>query len=245
MSQLSYTQDLVTAFAGMKVDSRYDEVESKLAEEAIAFGRGVGAEAGVINSIRLPKKDNASLLYDADFVSLNSIAVSVNGVAITPVVFATDHDVTAAALAAAINALDNVTCSLDAADTNNRTFLIERTDGAVIAVTTTVTLGASQATGTPTYSADDVFRGIALHTHKATVNGLNRYEQYEPVSVLRKGQAWVETGVAVTADETAYVDATGAIGKFTNVSSGNMVTGGKFRSTVGVAGLAIVEINLP
>ncbi len=57
--------------------------------------------------------------------------------------------------------------------------------------------------------------------------------------------AWVETGVAVTIDEDAYVDvAIGGIGKFTNVSASNLATGGKFRSTVAAAGLALLEIDL-
>ncbi len=90
-------------------------------------------------------------------------------------------------------------------------------------------------------NAGGVFRGIALHIH----NEARKYEEKDTVSVLRKGMAWVETGVAVTIDEDAYVDvAIGGIGKFTNVSASNLATGGKFRSTVAAAGLALLEIDL-
>jgi hypothetical protein len=242
MSQTSYPLNQGVAFAGMKADSRFDEVESFAAEEAIPFGRGVTAEAGDTDSVRLAGKDNAAMLYDADFVTGNSITFVVNGTAITPVVFDTDQATTLAALVAAVDGLAGVSATSLAARTVN----VEMEDGSTITVSSVVTGGASQATGTPTYSADDVFRGISLATQKEqNSSGVVQYEQYEAVSVLRKGVAWVETGVAVTADEDAYIDMTGAIGKFTNVSSGNLATGGKFRSTVAAAGLAKLEINLP
>ena len=166
----------------------------------------------------------------------------VNGTAITPVVFATSQAVTLAALIAAVDGLTGVSAIAGAA----KTVLVEMEDGSTITVSTVVTGGTNQAVGTPTYSADDVFRGISLAIQKEqTLAGVVQYNQYEAVSVLRKGQAWVETSLAVVADETAYLDMTGAIGKFTNSSSGNLATGGKFRSTVAAAGLAVLEINLP
>jgi hypothetical protein len=85
---------------------------------------------------------------------------------------------------------------------------------------------------------------IAVHKEQ-DVNGVVQYKTNDLVNILRKGRIWVETSLAVTADQTAYVDMTGAIGKFTNSSGGNVATGGVFRSTVGTAGLAQLEINLP
>lgn len=245
MSQLSYDRDQSVSFAGMKADARFDEVISRTADNDIPFGSAVGAEAGEVYRCRVFTKDNCSLLYDADFVTSNKINGTVNGVAWTEVDFTTDHDTTAGLVRDAINALAGVTCILDTGDANNRTFLIEMEDGSVITVTTVVTGGASQATGTPTYSSDDVFRGIALAQHKEqTLAGITKYTDKETVSVLKKGTAWVPVSVAVTADDTAYalVDGTG---KFTNASSGNTVTGGKFRSSTSGAGLAKLDINLP
>lgn len=239
--QTSYNLEMGEAYAGMKADSRFDTVESKQALGAIPFGYPVGAEAGNVNQVSTFAKDNCSLLYDADFVASNSIAVTVNGVAITPVVFLTDQATTLALLIAAINALPGVTAIAGGA----RTVLIEMDSGVAITVSTVVTGGVSQATGTPTYTSDNLFRGIALHIHKAPVNGLARYENTESVSVLRQGVAWSEVSVAVTADQDAYVDIAAATAKFTNVSSGNLATGGKFRSTTAGAGIAKVEINLP
>lgn len=241
MSQLSYSETQAAFFAGMKADSRFDEVESKQAAEQIVFGRAVAAEPGNVDSVVLPKNDNATLLFDADFVTSNTIDLKVNGVAIAQVTFATDHDTTAGLVRDAIAALTGVTCILDPLDANNRTFLIE-TDGVIIAVTdVVVAAGASQAGSTVTLSADDVFRGISLHVN----NEAGKYLITDMVSVGRKVIAIVETGVAVVADEAAYVDLSGAIGKFTNVSTNNMATGGFFRSTVAAAGLAALQINLP
>jgi len=241
MSQNSYNADLAPSFAGMKADSRFDLVESLMAVGTINFGRGLAIEAGNTTQVTIPKNDNAKLVFDADFVLDNKINGKVNGEAWTEVDWDTDHDTTAAALVSAIGALSGVTCELDSADVNNRTFLIE-TDGVAITLSdVAVTGGASQAGSTVTYSADDVFRGIALHENNE--NGY--YSDTEPVSVLRQGAVWVDTGVAVTADDDAYIDLSGNIGKFTNVSTNNLATGGKFRSTTAGAGLAIVEINLP
>lgn len=245
MSQTSYSQYMGSAYAGMKADSRFDEVESFAADGAIPFGRGVGAESGNVDTVTLPKKDNAKLVFDADFVTSNKINLKVNGESITEVDFDTDHDTTADALVAAIAALSGVTCSLDSTDTDNRTFDIE-TDGDEITVSdVAVTGGSSQAGSSVTYSGDDIFRGIALAEHKEQdSSGVAQYNDKDAVSVLRKGVAWVETSGAVTADQTAYVDLAGKIGKFTATSTNNMTTGGKFRSTISAAGLAKVEIDL-
>jgi uncharacterized metal-binding protein len=229
------------AFAGMKVDSRFDHVETGQAQGAIPFGYPVGAEAGNTTQVSVMTKDIATLLYDADFVSLNVINGTVNGVAWAPVTFDTDQATTLAALIAAIDAMTGVSAVAGAA----RTVVIEMDDSSTITVTTVVTLGASQATGTPTYSADNVFRGIALHENVVPVAGVAQYVNTASVSVLRQGAAWVECSVAVTADEDAYVDIAAATAKFTNVSSGNIATGGKFRSTLAAAGIAKLEINLP
>lgn len=241
MSQTSYDREMPIAYAGLKADSRFDEVESFAAGEEVGFGRGVAAEAGNVESVVIPRNDNASLLFDADFVTSNTIDLDVNGVSIAQVTFATDHDTTAGLLVTAIAALAGVTCVLDPADANNRTFLIE-TDGVEITVdNVVVAAGASQAGSAVTYSADDVFRGISMHIH----NEAGKYAITETVNVMRKGVVWVDTAVAVTADEVAYVDLANELGKFTNVSTNNMATGGTFRSTVATAGLAKVEINLP
>ncbi len=247
MSQTTVNIDHDEFFPGMKVDSQFDLVESFIAETAINFGRAVGANPGEILKVNQPVKDKAVLLFDADFVTNNVITITVNGIATAGVPFNTDHDTTAADVLTAIQGLAPVTSASISDSPTNREFTIE-TSGVVIAVSETITGGASQATGTPTLSSNDIFRGIALHVHKDATQPLSTnigYKVDDAVNVLRQGKAVVETSIAVVADDAAFVDITGAIGKFTNASSGNLATNGFFRSTVSSAGLAKLEINVP
>lgn len=87
----------------------------------------------------------AILSFSADFVASNSTALSVNGVSITPVVYATSHAATFAALVAAIDGLSSV----ESATGNSTTRLItiiptdQTIDPVIVAATTG---GAGQPT---------------------------------------------------------------------------------------------------
>jgi hypothetical protein len=76
-------------------------------------------------------------------------------------------------------------------------------------------------------------------------NEAGEYSTNEVVDILRKGRIWVETSEAVEADDTAYVDLAAGNGKFCDTSTNNLATGGKFKTSVATAGLAVLEINLP
>jgi len=182
--------------------------------------------------------DTAKVAYDADFVTSNSIAFSVNGVAITPVVFATDHATTMAALIAAVEALTGVEAVLDSTDANGRTLLV-RTRGAACTVVTTVTLGASQAVATITYASGQVFLGVAMFVQKEPVG----YAQYEAVNIIAEGGVYVTPVGNVEANETAYVDNSGAgLGYFTNSAAGAQV-GAVYRSTALSGALAKLWVS--
>lgn len=104
------------------------------------------------------------------------------------------------------------------------------------------------------------FAGIAAFTHKQE-QGFDQsvalgnqsstgaeYRNGDTVNVLRRGRVWVEvTEDTVVAGEAAYVDVTtaGEEGKFTNVSTSNLATGGIFRTAGDTGDLVIVELNLP
>ena len=108
MSQLSYDINTDEAYAGLKVDSRFDTVESKLAQGAIGFGLGVVSGEDAVNQVRDPSYNKTILSQSTDLVSLNSTIVTVNGVAHSAVVFATDDATTMAAIAAEIETDDAV-----------------------------------------------------------------------------------------------------------------------------------------
>lgn len=109
-------------------------------------------------------------------------------------------------------------------------------------------------------SADDeTFVGISVFTH-AQVQGIDltaaegeqystgaEYRDGDAVNVMRKGRVYVEVTDAVTAGADAYVDVVtnGEEGKFTDVSTSNLPTGGVFRTSAASGELAVVEVNLP
>lgn len=236
--QLSYDLNMAAYFAGMIADARYTEKESFQAGEAIPFGRGVAGDTGNYDKAYLPKNDICTLTFDADLIAANVVNGSINGNAIAPVTYGTSHAATMTAVAAAIALLAGVTRAVVSAA---RVITVEMQGITVVASGWAVTSGTSQATITPAYTTDDVFRGVSLHCHN--VGGT--YANKDLMNVGKKGTFVVETSVAVAIDDTVYVDLSGAIGKFTNVSTNNMVTGGKFRSATTGAGLAKADFNNP
>lgn len=58
MSQTSYTIDQPEAFAGMKGDSEFDNIESAAAEGAVGFGLGLEAGTDDVNQVKIPADAN-------------------------------------------------------------------------------------------------------------------------------------------------------------------------------------------
>lgn len=96
----------------------------------------------------------------------------------------------------------------------------------------------------------DTFLGITVFQNKqqVNINGTlgSGYETGSAVSYLTKGVIKVPATVAVNKNQKAYLITTGGdAGKFTNVSTSNIDTGGYFQQTIGAAGLVNVELNNP
>lgn len=109
-------------------------------------------------------KGEEVVVYDANFIALNSITFSVNGEAITPRVYATSHAATITALAADIEALTAVeSARLDPTDPNNRTILVvPATTDVDPTITSVVTLGASQAVMSSSWKASTILPGTPV-----------------------------------------------------------------------------------
>ena len=213
------------------------DVRSGAANAAIDFGAPVFIDVGEDVKVRPFVKDETIVTYDADFVASNSIAASVNGVAITPVVYATSHAATFAALVAALDALSGV----DIVSSNATTRVIRlRTKGTTLTFTSTVTLGASQAVATQQASTSYLFGGVALRTAKNLVSGVARYEAKDPVNVLQEGTVWVTTADAVSSQKAVYLTSAGA---WTDEVTGNILTPYTFRTSTTGAGLAVIEVS--
>lgn len=106
-----------------------------------------------------------------------------------------------------------------------------------------------QTPGTPstvkgTYSAGDIFLGIAIARQWSDSDSVGTYETYDIVNILKKGSIWVQVAAAVsTAPAAGYATSAGL---FTTTASGNYTVGAMFRSNQAtVSGLALVEISAP
>jgi hypothetical protein len=229
-------------------------IKTRNAEQAIEFGRAVvkGISGGV--DVKNIFKSKASLTFDADFVTGNTIDLNVNGVAISQVTFATSHAATFAAVIAAIDALTGISA---VAGTGREILITVDNAASNITISDVVVAGgASQAGSTTVYSSVDTFEGIAAlrHGQPTTIGGDDKYQINDAVNVLTKGVIFVEVVATVAYGDSVYVynDKSNESnqGQFTNASSGNLVvSSAKFVSaatgTTGSPALAKVEINQP
>jgi hypothetical protein len=246
--QTSYDINTDEAYAGLKVDSRFDTVESKLAQGSIGFGLGVMSGQDAVNQVRDPALNKTILSQSTDLVALNSTIVTVNGVAHSAVVFATSDVLTMAAIAAEIATDDAVLSATYPGSGDDITVI--GANGQAISVTAVTTLGAGQPTWSQVQSDQGVFRGISLHKHvEKDANGVAQYVDKAGVDVVRKGLVWMPHVAAATpaVDDTLYINLAIAAeaGKATDVSSGNITTGGKIREVNSTLKLVKAEINLP
>jgi len=264
--QTDYNKYMDESFPGMIVDSyRPRNIKSRAIEESegIDFGLGVVKGTDVALQVALPYSEIATLVFDADIVTGNSIDGKVNGNAITTVPFNTDHDTTMDDLVTELEALDGVSAELTDEAGDNRTvkITVDHTDAAhldqdALLADWAVTGGASQAGIAITYSTEDQFTGVLKHEHKMS-RTLRNVDQFtnnqeskafnkEAGNILDEGMIWVYVTEAVAIDDTAYLIATGANrGKFSKTSAATSIDStGKFKSATSGAGLAKLKIRL-
>lgn len=203
----------------------------------IPFGRAVMAYAGDEVGGFSMKQDQLTLTFSADIITSNSVAITINGVALSATVFATSHNNTMDLIVAKIEAAFPTAVVTLTDATNNRKIQVFIKD-TVMSGSGVVTLGASQATITAGLSSQQVFRGVAMHVQKGYAEEA-KYDENDAMNVLSLGEIWVETTETVQANTPAYIVQSGAdAGKF--ATSGYAI-GGFFRSSVTGAGLARVE----
>lgn len=259
--QTTYSINQSAAVQGMLVsDSLPRTVESCLAKEAITVGTGVVKVIGKDDQVRLAASNTGLITFAGDLITANVVNLKVNGSAIAPVTFLTDHATTMGLLAVAIAALTTYvsTCTVSAA----RVLTVNGIDDTDIAVTDiVVTAGATQTTGTfAAGTRDTTLVGVALLT-QALEGGLPgtttapAYPAKSVVNVLRQGYVWVYSETAFNPDtDTLYMrwqdgGAGKAVGQFRNTTDSSTcyaVPGNfKVRSTLGAAGLMVLELNKP
>lgn len=232
-------------FPGMTARGFVKDAVPGAARQAIAFGAPVFAKEGDEVG-RFPFiADQMTFTYSADFSASNSIAVTANGVSITPVEYGTSHAATFAALVAAIEALAGV--DVVASNATTRTITLRTWSGStatpVVTGATSAVTGGSAVTVAAQFGTSLKLRGVAMHQHKEPLNGLVRYEVKDPVSVMISGRIFVKNADTVVAHKPAYLTATGTWTDETVAGAvSNLSTPYFFRSNVSGAGLALLEV---
>ena len=260
VGQTSYPTEMEIASEGLRADSGFGNVLSPRAAEDIVIGSAVSKVGGVDYQIRLPAQNLATIVLDADLVASNSIAVSVNGVALTPIVFSVDHLTTMGLIATAI-ALEPGIASATVGGASNRTITVVSEQLEVSFINSfVVTLGASQAVATITNTSSDSLYGIALRIQnkmnlyaQTGSNGASPYYEGDCVSMLTKGRVYVVVEDTVTSDDEVWVrfKASGLnvrLGAFRSDSDSGtafQVPNALWRVGATAGNLATLEINLP
>lgn len=249
----------VAASAGQIYDIGFNNVLSPLAAvEPIRVGLGVAKVIGQDMQVRLPHVDIVAVTLSTALTSGASTVVTLNGIALTPVVYASSNADTLTAIAALIAAQDFVASAV-----SNGTDTITITADQGFAVTATfATTGGSAPTWTSAYSNDNVFYGVALYIqNKMNILGVNGsdgalpYQIGDPVPVMTRGRVWVTPENTVTSDSPVYwriapTMSNPQVGGFRSDSDGGtaiLISSNQIRWIIGASagGLAVLDINQP
>lgn len=268
--QNSYPFNMPKGVPGRIADCGFKNTLSPQCLEQIPAAIGVMKPLNVDYGIMLPRNDTASSVFSADLITGNTVNFTVNGVAITPVVYATSHLATMQAIANAIAAIPSVSSAV-VGGASDRTITIISNPGTATAVTVaTVTGGASQATITTTASQSGTFFGVTQQVYNkmnawmpdfgpnlTLSSGLpSPYFAGQVAPTLTQGRIYVVPETVVTSNSPVYmrVAASGAntqLGAFRADADGGSavlipVTQAIWREGNGTVGeIAVLELNIP
>lgn len=221
-------------------------------------GLGVAKVIGQDLQVRLPYQDLAAVLQSAPLSSSNSTVVTLNGLALTPVVYATSNAATMAAIAALIAAQPNIaSATFDGTSTIN--IVADQGYGVTVSF---VTSGGSAVTWTTNYTNDNVFYGVSIYIQ----NKMNLYgpqgsagaAPYIPgdaVSTLTRGRIYVTVNGNVTSDSPVYWQmipsmanpVRGSFGATSDSGNAILLPSNQVRwiTSASAGNLAVLEINQP
>lgn len=260
MPQTSYNFLMTVGVAGELYDIGFNNVLTPVTpiEPSIFPGMGVAKVIGSDYQVRLPHQDIAAVVQSTALVSGNSTVVTLNGLALAPVVFLTSNAVTMGLIASQIAAQPFIASAVyDGSATIN----VQAEQGYAVTITLVTTVG-SVPTWATTYSNDNVFWGVAVYIQ----NKMNLYgpqgsagaAPYIPgdaVPCLTRGRIYVTVENTVTSDSPVYwrfipTISFPQVGTFRSDSdSGNaiLLSNNIVRWIVGASagGLAVLEINQP
>ena len=257
--QLSYNFLMNIGSPGELYDIGFNNVLTPVAAvEQIPIGLGTAKIIGQDMQVRLPHQDIASVALSAPLSAGNSTVVTLNGIALSPVVYATSNAATLAAIAALIAAQPFIA---SATSDGSGVITIDADQGFAVSATF-VTSGGSTVTWTTTYTHDNVFYGVSVYIqNKMNLLGPSGsaggapYFVGDAVPVLTRGRIYVTVENNVTSDSPVYwrmipTLSNPQVGGFRSDSDGGnaiLLSNGIVRwITSATAGnLAVLEINQP
>lgn len=260
MPQLSYNFLMNIGVAGELYDIGFNNVLSPVSaiEPMIFPGQGLAKIIGQDLQVRLPHQGIANVTLSAPLSAANSTVVTLNGIALTPVVYATSNAATLMAIAALIAAQDGIA---SATSNGTDTITINAVQGFPVTATF-VTSSGSAVTWTTVYSNDNVFYGVAvyiqnkmnLYSPQGSV-GPAPYIKGDAVPALTRGRIYVTVENNVTSDSPVYWRITPTlsfplVGGFRSDSdSGNAILLSnnivRWITSASAGNLAVLEINQP
>lgn len=260
MPQLTYNFLMNVGSAGELYDIGFNNVLTPVSSiEEIPVGLGTAKVIGSDYQVRLPHMNVETAVVSTALITANSTVATVNGIALTPVVFATSNAATLAAIAAAIAAQPNVATAVS---NGTDSIVVTADQGFAVTVSLVTTLGASQPTWTVTASTQDIFYGVALYIQNKMnlygvqgSNGASPYFVGDPVPVLTRGRVWVNVENTVTSDSPVYWRVKPSVsnpqvGGFRSDSDGGnaiLIASNQVRWILGATAgnLAVLDINQP
>jgi hypothetical protein len=246
MAERSLYDTPARAIAGQKCGLK-DNVRTYRAGEKIYPGDPVFGMVGDELTCYGSHINAVTLTASAALIANNSVAVTINGITIDPVVYGTSSLATFQAIVQAINLNDRVSdlgitaFSVDGAPLS---FSLEG-PGIDITASAVVTGGTSQAVFTSASDTNMKFLGVAAHTELGFKEGAGFYPPTHAVNVMDFGEIYVPVAEGATPSdkESAYIVLSGEdAGKFTDVAEGNYDSGAFFRGNE-EDGLARIEIR--
>jgi hypothetical protein len=262
MPQLAYNFLMTSGIAGELYDIGFNNVLSPVTtiEPMIFPGLGVAKIIGQDLQVRLPHQDQFSAAQSIALVTGNSTLVTLNGIALTPVVYATSNAATMAAIAALIAAQPFIASAVyDGVSTIN----IQAQQGFPVTATFVTTLGSTQPAWTYSVSNDNVFYGVSVYIQ----NKMNLYSPYgsvgpapyipgDAIPVITRGRIWVVPDGNVTSDSPVYwrqipTLSNPQVGTFRADSDGGncillpATTGIRWITSATAGNLAVLEVNQP
>ena len=261
MPQTSYPLYMTVGVAGELYDIGFNNVLTPVNPfpAYIYPGLGVAKVIGQDLQVRLPYVDQVSVVQSTALVSLNSTVVTLNGIALIPVVYTTSNAVTMGLIAALIAAQPGIaSATFDGTATIN----IQALQGLPVKATFVTTAGSGQPTWTSNYSNDNVFYGVSVYIQNKMnlygpqgSAGAAPYIQGDAVSTLTRGRIYVVAENNVTSDSPVYwriapTLSNPILGSFrSDTDSGNAILLAndivRWITSATAGNLAVLEINQP